>query len=96
VIDGKVTAGERRVLLTQWVGSAWEHVSKQTDMSVRSFEESGISLAIDGSQDYLINITGLDGYKPGEDKGKRLDDRYPVLTEQNCANCEDEELEVEE
>jgi len=65
-------------------------------MIVRSFEKSGISLAIDGSQDYLINITGLDEYEPGEDKGKRLDDRYPVLTEPNRANCEADELEVEE
>jgi len=65
-------------------------------MIVRSFEKSGISLAIDDSQDYLINFTGLDGYKPGEDKGKRLDDRYPVLTEQDRTHCEDDELEVEE
>ena len=39
-LTGKFTAGERRVLLTQWVGQAWE---------IRSFKKCGISTAADGS-----------------------------------------------
>ena len=30
-VDGKLTAGERRVLTTKWVGEEWERVKKQKD-----------------------------------------------------------------
>ena len=32
-------------------------------MSIRSFFKCGISVAVDGSEDEAINITGVDDYK---------------------------------
>lgn len=52
---------DRRVLLTEWVGVAWEHISKQNDVIIRSFTKCGISVPI-GSKDDDINIKELDNY----------------------------------
>ena len=38
-VDGKLTAGERRVLTTKWVGEAWERVKKQKDLIKCSFKK---------------------------------------------------------
>ena len=54
-IQGKITASERRVLISQWVGQAWEdlcHLHKDT--IVRSLRKCGISLP---------NIEGVSTYK---------------------------------
>ena len=36
-VDGKRTAGERRVLTKEWVGEVWERVKKQKDLIKHSF-----------------------------------------------------------
>ena len=59
--------GERRVLFTKWVGSAWEKISSMKDAIVRSFRKCGISLPTDVSEDSEINIKGVDDYVVGED-----------------------------
>ena len=58
-LNGKFTAGERRVLLTKWVGQAWEEVSQNEAAIVRSFKKCGISVAGDGSEDFQINMKAL-------------------------------------
>ncbi|KAF3924499.1 hypothetical protein ABW20_dc0105467 [Dactylellina cionopaga] len=45
----KFTAGQRRVLMTTWVGEAWERMCKSTDTIKRSFQKCGITVAIDGA-----------------------------------------------
>ena len=47
--EGKISASERRVLVTKWVGKAWTEVGSNRDMVVRSFKNCGISLSLDGS-----------------------------------------------
>ena len=42
-VTGKINASERRVLFTKWVGNAWEEVSSNMEMIVRSFRKCGIS-----------------------------------------------------
>ena len=55
------------------MGAAWEEMSSDTDMIIRSFKKCGISVPIDGSADSDINIAGLDDYtvESGEDHGWR-------------------------
>ena len=53
-----ITARERRVLLTKWVGEAWEELSKNKEMIVRSFKKCGISVAADGSENSEIHLEG--------------------------------------
>lgn len=62
-VQGKIGASARRVLFTKWVGYAWEEVSAKQEMVRRSFQKAGISLPIDGSEDELIHVEGIDGYR---------------------------------
>lgn len=61
-LNGKFTASERRVLLTGWIGQAWEEISSNKKMIERSFKKCGISVAADGSEDSEIHIEGLEEY----------------------------------
>lgn len=67
-VKGKISAKERRILFTQWVGQAWEEVSSNEEMVKRSFIKTGIAVAIDGSEDKEINIRGLDNYQVESDE----------------------------
>ena len=60
-VRGKISACERRILFTKWVGQAWENILAK-DMVIRSLKKCVISVAIDGSEDTEINIVGLEGY----------------------------------
>lgn len=66
-VKGKITARERRILFTKWVGQAWEEISSMKAMIKRSFVKAGIAVAIDGSQDSEINIDGLADYSVDSD-----------------------------
>jgi len=61
-LHGKFTASKHRILLTKWIGQAWEEVSANKDMVITGFKKCGISVAIDGSEDYEINIKVLKDY----------------------------------
>ena len=66
-MTGKVTASDRRVLFTKWVGTAWQETScRLKDTVIRSFVKCGISLPISSSRDSEINIDGLPDYRMGE------------------------------
>ena len=73
-IRGKFTVTERKILFTKWVRQAWEDISAKKDMIVWSFKKCGISVAIDGSEDSEINITGLEDYQVGESEDEATDD----------------------
>ena len=46
---GNVTASDRRVLFTKWVGLAWKVVCRDPkETAVRSFVRCGVTLSIDG------------------------------------------------
>jgi hypothetical protein len=57
---GERNASEQRILFTTWVGEAWETLSADKEMIIRSFKKSGICVATDGSEDAEINIKGLE------------------------------------
>ena len=66
-MTGKVTADDRRVLFTKWVGTAWQENSRLLkDTVIHSFVECEISLPISDSRDIGIEIDGLPDYRVGE------------------------------
>jgi hypothetical protein len=81
-INGKFTASERRVLLTAWIGQAWEELSANEEMIERSFKKCGISIAADGSEDADINIEGLEDYSFLSDSAEE----FIGDTDSDCAN----------
>ena len=60
---GKITASKRTVLITKWIGTAWSKISKEEDMKSRSFKKSGITLALDETENANLNIEGLEDYE---------------------------------
>ena len=51
-IENKYTVGDRRVMLTKWVGQAWDDLHCYNSKSIRqAFRDVGLSLPTDGSQD---------------------------------------------
>lgn len=75
-VQGRINASERRVLITKWVGRAWEELSTRTDMVVRSFVKCGISVPPDGSRDDEINLNGIEDYTvDSEDEGDPFSDK---------------------
>ena len=61
--NNEISASQRRILITKWVGKVWEEMSTTMRATiVRSFEKCGISVAYNGSEDHLINIEGLHSY----------------------------------
>lgn len=66
-VAGGFTVGERRVLLTQWVGAAWVELHiKYKNTIIDTFRRVGLSLNPDGSEDQEIKINGLDDIKVGD------------------------------
>ena len=61
-VQGSIPAGERRILLTRWVGQAWDEISTKTGTIIWSFRKCAISVPIDGSADEDINIQGFEAY----------------------------------
>ena len=61
-INGKISAAERRVLITKWVANAWQSIKGETDLIQRSFLKCGFSNALDGSEYHCVNIKGIEGY----------------------------------
>ena len=63
-MQGKISVSERRILISQWVGEAWEKLYQQyKDTMIRSFQKCGISLPINRSLDSEINIEVVTTYK---------------------------------
>ena len=58
-VHGKFTASERCVLLSKWIGEAWEKVCTKPELITSGFRKCGISIAVDGSEDEVININAL-------------------------------------
>lgn len=88
----QISASERRVLFTKWVGHAWDEISaKNKNTIIRSFHKCGISLPIDGSEDSEININGVEDYEVGsgdtsEDSGSDSDSDIDLEDDDPFAN----------
>ena len=51
---GKISAKERRVLMTKWVGEAWEEVASKEHFIFRLFQKTGCLMTADMSEDQHI------------------------------------------
>lgn len=55
--SGKWSIGDRRVLMTHWVGQAFERVHiEHKDAIIACFKNVGLSLAVDGSEDHMLKV----------------------------------------
>jgi hypothetical protein len=65
--SGKYNVSERRILMTKWVGRAWEELHiHYKDAIVKTFRQTAIALPPDGSCDKEIKIRGLDDLEIGD------------------------------
>ena len=56
----KITVGELRILVTKWLGDAWEKLVADKQAMIDTFEKTGLSLPIDGSQDQKMSFDDVD------------------------------------
>ena len=61
--EWKISASERRVLVTKWVSKAWTEVGFNREMVVRSFKKCGVSLSSDGSKNGEIHMGSIEEYE---------------------------------
>ncbi len=98
--ESKLTASARRILITKFVGEAWQISARRLKESVAEcFKTRGITVAEDGSEDFMIAIPELEDYEIGElsdyeDMGSDIEDVF--LESENEEISEDEEEEGEE
>jgi len=57
---GKLTAGDRRVLMTHWMGKATEKVFAKRN-TYKYFQHTGALVTADATDDNKINLQGLNG-----------------------------------
>ena len=58
----KLSAKDRRILMTQWTGEAWSELKESKGFLKRLSEKTGWMLTIDGSGDEYITPQGLEDY----------------------------------
>ena len=98
-IEGGFTVAERRVLLTQWVGDAWDELHvKYKKTIIETFQRVGLTLNPNGSKDEKLKIKGLDGIKVGDFRRKDLDPENGLgsLTTVDVAAVEAAQLKLSE
>ena len=62
------------MLITKWVANAWQLIKEDKNLIKRSFLKCGISNALDGNENDLVNIKGIEGYAlPTPDEDENLD-----------------------
>ena len=63
--NGTITASQKRILITKWVGNAWDITFKSGKYEPdKFFEHTGCLLTLDGSEDDKVKIQGLPNYRP--------------------------------
>jgi hypothetical protein len=63
--NGKLKESEKRILISKFVGAAWEKKISRSDFSTDIyFQKTGCLLTLDGSEDNLVHVQGLPLYKP--------------------------------
>jgi len=77
-VDGKIKAGERRVLMGKWLDEAWIEFFKNGGQAqvTKAFKRCGMYNAIDGSEDSEIRVQGIANYEIGDSS----DEERPLVT----------------
>ena len=75
-MNGNILA-ERRILATKWVANSWAYIIEIKHIVTRGFKKCGINVALDSSEDHLVNIEGIPGYK--FPSGRNADAEYALV-----------------
>ena len=61
--QSNLTASERRILITKWLGQAWENLNKDyPNFRKNLFQKKGLLMTRDGTDDNLIRPEGFENY----------------------------------
>ena len=95
--ESKLSAWQRRVLLTKWVAEARKEINRNKETVFRSFKKCGISLTLDGKENDEINIEGIPDYEmPQADEiDGAADVEFHLESEDDSEDNADEEAEYE-
>lgn len=64
---GSYTGGDRRIILTKWVGQAWRELHAEHAPLIRqTFRKLGLSLAVDRSEDSELSIKDIPNVEVGD------------------------------
>ena len=93
----KLSAWQRRVLLTKWAAEAWKEINRNKETVIRSFKKCGVSLTLDGKENDEINIEGIPDYEmPQADEiDGAADVEFHLESEDDSEDNADEEAEYE-
>ena len=103
--SNKLTASDRRILITQWTGEAAKQIDRDIRYRRRLFEKTGLAMTADGSDDNLINLQGVEqgtySFMDVDASPEPLEDVLPIspapADEENPPGSNDEdESETEE
>ena len=103
--SNKLTASDRRILITQWTGEAAKQIDRNIRYRRRLFEKTGLAMTADGSDDNLINLQGVEqgtySFMDVDTSPQPLEDVLPIspapADEENPPGSSDEdESETEE
>ena len=83
--SGKLTAGERRILVPKWCANAWAKVDRE--MVIRTFKKCGINTSLDGSEDDQVSISKLPDYVMSEGREEEFD----LLSDDDSSSQSDDE-----
>ena len=64
-VMGKISARERRILFTVWVGDAVDALMQRRDIITRAFRGTGVGIDIEGVQKDHIRFPGFSTYIAG-------------------------------
>jgi hypothetical protein len=56
----KITVSQLRILVSKWVGQAWQKVSADREFMINTFRKTGLSLPIDGSKDHEMSFLDVE------------------------------------
>lgn len=94
--SNSLTASDRRVLITQWVGAAMEELDSREEYRFRLFEKCGMAMTVDGSGDDRITLEGLDKPYTFAGDGDSSDDEGSSETgNDGCGGGDDQTVEGE-
>ena len=101
--SNKLTASDRRILITQRTGEAAKKIDSDSAYRKRLFEKTGLAMTADGSDDDLINLQGVErgtySFMEVDTTPEPLEDVLPIspapADEENPPGSSDEESESE-
>lgn len=59
----KLSARQRRILMTKWAGAAWRKLIEDQDFITKLFQKTGCLITMDGTEDNMVRPQGLEDYE---------------------------------